>query len=72
MRESRDGLLTPVTWDAALDRIVGELSRVQMAYSRDSVAVFGGGGLTNKKAYWLGKFARVALRTSSIDYNGRF
>jgi assimilatory nitrate reductase catalytic subunit len=28
--------------------------------------------LTNEKAYMLGKFARVALRTSSIDYNGRF
>ena len=36
-----------------------------------SVAVFGGGGLTNEKAYLLGKFARVALRTANIDYNGR-
>jgi len=34
--------------------------------------VFGGGGLTNEKAYLLGKFARVALGTSKIDYNGRF
>ncbi len=33
---------------------------------------FGGGGLTNEKAYQLGKFARVALRASAIDYNGRF
>ncbi|MGW4959332.1 molybdopterin oxidoreductase family protein [Nonomuraea sp. NPDC004186] len=31
-----------------------------------------GGGLTNEKAYTLGKFARVALGTSQIDYNGRF
>jgi assimilatory nitrate reductase catalytic subunit len=36
------------------------------------VGCFGGGGLTNEKAYQFGKFARVALRTSSIDYNGRF
>jgi assimilatory nitrate reductase catalytic subunit len=34
--------------------------------------VFGGGGLTNEKAYQLGKFARLALGTSRIDYNGRF
>jgi assimilatory nitrate reductase catalytic subunit len=34
--------------------------------------VFGGGGLTNEKAYTLGKFARVVLGTSQIDYNGRF
>ncbi|MCB2412105.1 molybdopterin oxidoreductase family protein, partial [Demequina sp. TTPB684] len=33
---------------------------------------FGGGGLTNEKAYALGKFARVALGTPYIDYNGRF
>jgi assimilatory nitrate reductase catalytic subunit len=34
--------------------------------------VFGAGELTNEKAYLLGKFARVALGTSQIDYNGRF
>ena len=34
--------------------------------------MFGGGGLTNEKAYALGKFARVVLGTSQIDYNGRF
>ena len=28
--------------------------------------------LTNEKAYQFGKFARVALRTRDIDYNGRF
>jgi assimilatory nitrate reductase catalytic subunit len=36
------------------------------------VSIFGGGGLTNEKAYLLGKFARVALGTANIDYNGRF
>jgi assimilatory nitrate reductase catalytic subunit len=72
VRERRDGPLMPASWDAALDRIVGEFRRVQAAYGPDSAGVFGGGGLTNEKAYWLGKFARVALRTSCIDYNGRF
>jgi assimilatory nitrate reductase catalytic subunit len=72
MRPSRDAPLMPATWDAALDRIAAEFRAVRAAYGADSVAVFGGGGLTNEKAYWLGKFARVALRTSSIDYNGRF
>ena len=27
--------------------------------------------LTNEKAYLMGKFARVALETANIDYNGR-
>ena len=47
-------------------------ARIQARHGRDAVAVFGGGGLTNEKAYTLGKFARVALRTRNIDYNGRF
>jgi assimilatory nitrate reductase catalytic subunit len=72
MRAHRGAPLAPASWDAALDRVVYEFSRAQPAYGRDGVGVFGGGGLTNEKAYWLGKFARVALRTSSIDYNGRF
>ena len=37
-------------------------ARIQAEHGRDAVAVFGGGGLTNEKAYQLGKFARVALR----------
>ena len=60
------------TWDEAFDRIVGAIERSQQQYGADSVGCFGGGGLTNEKAYVLGKFARVALRTSQIDYNGRF
>lgn len=72
MRERREGPLLPVSWDTALDRMVGEFRRACATYGPDSAGVFGGGGLTNEKAYWLGKFARVALRTASIDYNGRF
>ena len=72
MRARRDEPLLPVSWDTALDRVTREFRRAQARYGRDSVGVFGGGGLTNEKAYWLGKFARVALRSASIDYNGRF
>jgi assimilatory nitrate reductase catalytic subunit len=72
MRAHAGAALEPCTWDAALDRIVAEIRRLQAAHGADAVAVFGGGGLTNEKAYQLGKFARVALRTANIDYNGRF
>nr|WP_267898974.1 molybdopterin oxidoreductase family protein [Thermomonospora amylolytica] len=72
MRDRRDAPLRPVTWDAALDRIAAEVRRIRDAHGPDAVAVFGGGGLTNEKAYLLGKFARVALGTANIDYNGRF
>ncbi|MBD8080345.1 molybdopterin oxidoreductase family protein [Cellulosimicrobium arenosum] len=66
------GELRPATWDEALDVVVAGVTRIQEAHGRDAVAVFGGGGLTNEKAYALGKFARTVLRTANIDYNGRF
>ncbi|HWG00515.1 MAG TPA: molybdopterin oxidoreductase family protein [Trebonia sp.] len=72
LRARRDEPLRPVSWEVALDRVAAEFRRAQAAHGRDSAGLFGGGGLTNEKAYWLGKFARVALRTASIDYNGRF
>ncbi|MGW4500476.1 molybdopterin oxidoreductase family protein [Micromonospora sp. NPDC004336] len=72
LRDPGTGELRPASWDAALDRIVAGVRAVQRAHGPDAVAVFGGGGLTNEKAYALGKFARVALRTRHIDYNGRF
>jgi assimilatory nitrate reductase catalytic subunit len=72
VRDVKGGPLRPATWAEALDRIIDGIARIQSAHGRDAVAVFGGGGLTNEKAYALGKFARVALRTKHIDYNGRF
>ena len=72
VRASKGGPLRPATWDEALDRVTAGIQAAQAVYGRDSVGIFGGGGLTNEKAYWLGKFARVALRTPHIDYNGRF
>ena len=67
-----EGRLEPATWEAALGRITDRLQETQRQHGPDAVGVFGGGSLTNEKAYWLGKFARVALGTSNIDYNGRF
>jgi len=67
-----DGQLAPATWEDAFDRIVLRFKEIQARHGRDAVGVFGGGSLTNEKTYLLGKFARVALGTSNIDYNGRF
>jgi assimilatory nitrate reductase catalytic subunit len=72
VRDRRTGELQPVGWEEALDLVADQLRRLRDEHGPDSVAVFGGGGLTNEKAYQLGKFARVALGTSQIDYNGRW
>ncbi|MBC7375594.1 MAG: molybdopterin oxidoreductase family protein [Frankiales bacterium] len=72
VRDGRHGALREASWDEALDRAAAGFIAAQRTSGPDAVGVFGGGGLTNEKAYLLGKFARVALRTSQIDYNGRF
>src|ERR1051325_5204528 len=59
------------TWDEALDFTARRLRELQEKYGRDAVAVYGGASLTTEQAYLLGKFARVALGTRHIDYNGR-
>ncbi|MEU6505036.1 molybdopterin-dependent oxidoreductase [Streptomyces sp. NPDC046942] len=68
----RNGRLVEAGWTEALDQVAERLGSTRAAYGADALGVFGGGGLTNEKAYTLGKFARVVLGTSQIDYNGRF
>ncbi|MCX6400607.1 MAG: molybdopterin oxidoreductase family protein [Propionibacteriales bacterium] len=72
VRDRATGELRAAGWDEALDIVADKVRALQTDHGKDAVAVFGGGGLTNEKAYQLGKFARVALGTSQIDYNGRW
>ncbi|SEO03112.1 molybdopterin oxidoreductase family protein [Paenibacillus sp. OV219] len=60
------------SWDDALSDIASRIQAIQAQYGYDAISVFGGGSLTNEVCYLLGKFARVALRTKYIDYNGRY
>ncbi len=60
-----------ISWDAAMERVVSEIRRIQQTYGNDAFGLLTGASLTNEKAYLMGKFARVALRTANIDYNGR-
>jgi assimilatory nitrate reductase catalytic subunit len=60
-----------ITWDEALDKTVSEIRRIQATYGKDAFAMLSGVSLTNEKSYLVGKFARVALQTRNLDYNGR-
>ena len=71
-RGDRTSPLRQATWGEALDRVVDGIEAAQRDHGRDAVGCFGGGGMTNEKAYAFGKLARVALRTKHVDYNGRF
>ncbi|MBB6119922.1 molybdopterin oxidoreductase family protein [Nocardiopsis algeriensis] len=72
LRTDRSAPLKETDWDTALDHITQRLLHLRAQHGPDTAAVFGSGALTNEKAYMLGKFARLALGTSQIDYNGRF
>lgn len=62
---------TPISWEKAMSETISEIKRIQSTYGNDSFAMLSGVSLTNEKSYLVGKFARVALKTKNLDYNGR-
>ncbi|HJQ82056.1 MAG TPA: molybdopterin oxidoreductase family protein [Lacipirellulaceae bacterium] len=60
-----------MAYDEAIRIIAENLLRIQSEHGPSSVAVLSGASLTTEKSYLMGKFARVCLKTSNIDYNGR-
>jgi assimilatory nitrate reductase catalytic subunit len=60
------------SWDEALDLVVARIRDIQQRKGKDAFAMMSGVSLTNEKSYLVGKFARLALQTKNLDYNGRF
>ena len=71
LRDSR-GEWRDVSWEESLDFVTDKMKAIREQHGANANGVFGSGALTNEKTYLLGKFARVALGTANIDYNGRF
>lgn len=65
------GGFRPLPYERAIERVASEIQRIQSAYGPDAFALLSGASLTNEKAYLIGKFAHMALKTANIDYNGR-
>ncbi|HUR21486.1 MAG TPA: molybdopterin-dependent oxidoreductase, partial [Vicinamibacterales bacterium] len=61
----------PATWDEAMSFTARRIQEIRAQHGPDAVAIYGGASLTTEKAYLLGKFARLAVGTRHIDYNGR-
>jgi assimilatory nitrate reductase catalytic subunit len=68
---SAAGGFTQVPYEAALRRTCEEIQRIQREHGDDAFAMLSGASLTTEKTYLMGKFARLALHTANIDYNGR-
>jgi assimilatory nitrate reductase catalytic subunit len=60
-----------MAYEQAIERVAAEIQRIQTEHGNDAFGVLTGASLTTEKAYLIGKFARVCLKTSNIDYNGR-
>lgn len=58
-------------YDEAIKQVAREIQRIQTDYGNDSFGVLTGASMTTEKAYLMGKFARMCLKTANIDYNGR-
>jgi assimilatory nitrate reductase catalytic subunit len=61
----------PITWEQALSETVAKIKEIQGKYGRDAFAMLSGVSLSTEKSYLVGKFARLALQTANLDYNGR-
>ena len=61
----------PIAYEDAIRSVADNLLRIQVQSGPSSVAVLSGASLTTEKTYLMGKFARMCLKTSNIDYNGR-
>ncbi|MDB4991660.1 MAG: nitrite reductase, partial [Myxococcaceae bacterium] len=66
------GVLRPVSWDHALDFVAERMLAIRAEHGAEALSAFGSGALTNEKTYLLGKFVRVVLGSSQVDYNGRY
>lgn len=67
----RGGRLVEAGWEEALSAVVRGIRSVQQKHGADGFAVYSGSSMTNEKCYLAGKFARLAIGTRHIDYNGR-
>ncbi|MBX3171161.1 MAG: molybdopterin oxidoreductase family protein [Candidatus Eremiobacteraeota bacterium] len=65
------GGFRPLEYPQAIAQTAAAIAKIQEQHGFAAFGVLSGASLTSEKAYLMGKFARVCLRTPYIDYNGR-
>ena len=64
----REGdLWKEISWDAALDRVAREFTRIIKTFGSDAVATISSSRGTNEENYLFGKFMRCVVGTNHID-----
>jgi len=67
----KDGVLTEVGWDEALEYTASRLKAIKEADGADSIAFLTSAKVTNEENYLLQKFARAGVGTNSVDHCAR-
>jgi NADH-quinone oxidoreductase subunit G len=65
----KDGKLTPVTWEEAIDHAGKRLREIRDSRGGQAIGVIGSNRITNEENYLLQKFARTVLGTNNIDHH---
>jgi NADH-quinone oxidoreductase subunit G len=65
----KDGKLTPVTWEEAIDHVGKRLREIRDSKGGQAIGVIGSNRTTNEENYLLQKFARTVLGTNNIDHH---
>ncbi len=68
----RRGVLTPVTWEEALEYVAEQASRIKAAHGGQSFGGLIAGRCTNEDLYLFQKFLRVTIGTNNIDSSARY
>ncbi len=66
-----EGGFRPIDYPEAIRTVAATIERIQREHGASAVGILTGASITTEKAYLIGKFARVCLKTANIDYNGR-
>jgi NADH-quinone oxidoreductase subunit G len=65
----KDGKLTPVSWDEALNFAGNKLRDLRQDRGPNSIGIIGSNRTTNEENYLLQKFARTVIGTNNIDHH---
>ncbi len=65
----KNGVLTPVSWEEALDVMIERIGGVQEKYGKEALGVIGTGQLLTEEFYTLGKLVQLGFRTRNYDGN---
>lgn len=65
----KNGVLTPVSWDEALNTMIARIGAVQRKHGNDALGVISTGQLVTEEFYTLGKLVQLGFRTRNYDGN---